>query len=127
MKALSVRQPWAWAIFYAGKDIENRSYKIKNCPETIAIHVATRRDSLDKLPSGVSRPRLEDLVTGVIIGVVDVVEVVDRHESKWFTGPLGWVLRNPRVLTEPIEYTGARRIWEVKPEVVRTIRPLLSI
>lgn len=22
--AISVRQPWAWAIVYAGKDIENR-------------------------------------------------------------------------------------------------------
>lgn len=24
-KALSVRQPWAWAILHAGKDVENRS------------------------------------------------------------------------------------------------------
>ena len=22
--AISIRQPWAWAIFHAGKDIENR-------------------------------------------------------------------------------------------------------
>src|ERR1039458_10791672 len=26
MKALSIRQPWAWAILYAGKDIENRDW-----------------------------------------------------------------------------------------------------
>lgn len=25
--ALSVRQPWAWAIIHAGKDIENRSWQ----------------------------------------------------------------------------------------------------
>jgi hypothetical protein len=25
--ALSVRQPWAWAIIYAGKDIENRDWR----------------------------------------------------------------------------------------------------
>ena len=24
-KALSIRQPWAWAIIHAGKDVENRS------------------------------------------------------------------------------------------------------
>ena len=127
MRALSVRQPWAWAIFYAGKDIENRSYKHKNCPETIAIHVATRSDSVDNLPTEVRRPRPEDLQTGVIIGVVDVVEVVNQHESKWFSGPLGWVLRNSRVLIEPIKYTGARRLWKVKPEVVRTIKRQLSM
>jgi|SRR5579872_5573590 len=26
MKALSIRQPWAWAILYAGKDVENRDW-----------------------------------------------------------------------------------------------------
>ncbi|MBW4564641.1 MAG: hypothetical protein KME32_26650 [Mojavia pulchra JT2-VF2] len=28
MKALSVRQPWAYAIIYAHKDIENRGWPI---------------------------------------------------------------------------------------------------
>lgn len=27
MKALSIRQPWGWAILYAGKDVENRDWK----------------------------------------------------------------------------------------------------
>lgn len=26
MKALSIRQPWAWMILHAGKDIENREW-----------------------------------------------------------------------------------------------------
>jgi hypothetical protein len=26
MKALSIRQPWAWLILHAGKDIENRDW-----------------------------------------------------------------------------------------------------
>lgn len=32
MKALSVRQPWAWAILHAGKPIENRSRKDGKMP-----------------------------------------------------------------------------------------------
>lgn len=27
MKALSVKQPWAWAIIHAGKDIEKRTWR----------------------------------------------------------------------------------------------------
>mgnify|MGYP001114609934 CR=1 FL=1 len=27
MKALSIRQPWAWLIVHAGKNIENRSWR----------------------------------------------------------------------------------------------------
>jgi hypothetical protein len=38
MRALTVRQPWAWAIFCAGKDIENRSWKNRHTMGTIAIH-----------------------------------------------------------------------------------------
>ncbi len=38
MKALSIRQPWAWAILYAGKDVENRDW-----PDTYpALHDAHR-------------------------------------------------------------------------------------
>ena len=28
MKAITVRQPWAWAIMHDGKDVENRSRNI---------------------------------------------------------------------------------------------------
>jgi hypothetical protein len=24
VKALTIRQPWAWAVIYGGKDVENR-------------------------------------------------------------------------------------------------------
>ena len=26
MKAITIKQPWAWAIIFAGKDIENRTW-----------------------------------------------------------------------------------------------------
>lgn len=44
VSALSVRQPWAWAIIYAGKDIENRGHvaiwKGDMKPKRIAIHAS---------------------------------------------------------------------------------------
>ena len=39
MKALSVRQPWAWAIIYALKNIENRGWPI-NYRGDVLIHAA---------------------------------------------------------------------------------------
>ncbi|MBE9001406.1 ASCH domain-containing protein [Nostoc sp. LEGE 12447] len=39
MKAISVRQPWAWAIIYALKDIENRGWPIHYRGD-ILIHAA---------------------------------------------------------------------------------------
>lgn len=126
MRALSVRQPWAWAIIYAGKDIENRSWSNKYSIGTIAIHASTRMDSLDDLPRGIRRPEPEELVRGAIIGVVDVVDVVVQHESKWFSGPMGWVLQNPYALPEPLYCAGKLGLWRIPPEFERTIRRQLA-
>lgn len=104
--ALSVRQPWAWAIIYGGKDIENRSWQAVNHGlrqrGRIAIHAAkgmTRyeygdaRDFMAHI--GVVCPPPIELMRGGIIGAVDVVDVVSDSNSPWFFGPRGLVLRDP--------------------------------
>lgn len=109
--ALSVRQPWAWAIIHAGKDVENRSWQAVNHGlrqrGRIAIHAAkgmTRdeyedaRDFLWSCRAGC--PEAKNLMRGGIIGSVEVVDVVSESSSPWFFGPRGLVLRNP----EPCEF-----------------------
>src|SRR5690348_2447825 len=39
MKALSIRQPWAWLILHAGKDIENRDWSTRFRGQVL-IHAA---------------------------------------------------------------------------------------
>jgi hypothetical protein len=121
LRALTVKQPWAWAIIHAGKDIENRSWQNQYTIGTIAIHAGMGRDDLNLLPQRIRPPSDEDLVHGAIIGVVDVVKVVERHRSKWFIGPLGWVLDNPRPLRRPIECTGKLGLWVVPRTMERSI------
>jgi len=113
MRALTVRQPWAWAIVHAGQDVENRSWTNRYAIGTIAIHAGYGVDPLEKLPRGVKKPGENELMRGAIIGVVDVVDIVDRHRSKWFIGPLGWVLRNPRPLRRPIFCKGRLGLWQL--------------
>lgn len=116
-KALSVRQPWAWAILFAGKDIENRSWQAVNHGLTvrgeIAIHAAkgmTRQEYDDAAhfmaSLGVECPPARDLWRGAVIGVVEVVDVVSESASRWFFGPRGLVLRNPRSFA-PVPVNGA--------------------
>lgn len=105
--ALSVRQPWAWAIIYAGKDIENRSWQAVNHGlrqrGRIAIHAAQRM-SRDEYEDGrdfmatiaVCCPHAIDLRRGGIIGSVEVLDVVTKSKSPWFFGPRGLVLYDPR-------------------------------
>lgn len=115
--ALSVRQPWAWAIIEGGKDIENRSLPSiragKMDCRTICIHAATgmRRSEyewavvkMQKTETKVPRP--DDLPRRAIIGVVDVVDIVNQSDSPWFGHSMGLVLANPRAI-DPIPCQGA--------------------
>ncbi len=121
-RALSVRQPWAWAILFAGKDVENRSWQAVNhglnVRGTIALHAAkgmTRAEyegakrfmaDLD-----VECPDACDLWRGAVIGTIEVVDVVKEHTSPWFFGPRGLILENPRSCV-PVPVSGALGYFE---------------
>jgi hypothetical protein len=105
--ALSVRQPWAWAIIHAGKDIENRSpaaiRNIGRCVGPCAIHASkgmTKEEYVDAYEFmagiGVECPPPGELLRGGIIGRVDIDRVVSASHSPWFFGPRGLVLQNAR-------------------------------
>lgn len=97
MKAISIHQPWAWAILYAGKPLENRSWST-NIRGRIAVHAAKTFDvdECEWIESifGIAVPR--DLPCGGIVGTVELTDVVQWDASRWFTGPYGWVLKHPQ-------------------------------
>ena len=104
MKALSIRQPWAWLIIYAGKDIENRVWR-SYYRGPILVHAssgmtpAEYEDAEDFAHSiGVELPAFEQLPRGGIVGSVDVIDCVSQSQSRWFNGPFGFVLSNPKAL-----------------------------
>ncbi|HEY8066561.1 MAG TPA: hypothetical protein VIF40_17830 [Methylosinus sp.] len=111
LKALSVRQPWAWAIFN-GKDVENRSqaslrYMNFAGVERIAIHAAKgmTQDEYDDAASfmrgiGVACPPAIGLARAGIIGTARVVGIARESKSPWFFGPRAIVLADP----EPCEF-----------------------
>lgn len=107
-KALSIRQPWAWAIIHAGKDIENRSeagVKVmrKSVGQRVFIHAAKTfnrmdfEDSLEFLRKlRLSPPPPEALQFGGVIGSAKIESIVSHSRSRWFSGPRGLHLVAPR-------------------------------
>jgi hypothetical protein len=100
LRVLSLRQPWAWLVVNGYKDIENRSWRT-NHRGPLLIHASSTLtdftpEKLDEIERkhGVRVPK--DAETGGIVGVVDVVDCVQTHLSKWkFPDCWGWVLKNP--------------------------------
>lgn len=115
MKCLSIRQPWA-AMFFIDSDlrklVENRDWRhLPSYRGELLIHAAagmTRREYAEARDwifkkIGVVVPPTEELPFGGIIGVVNMVDVIDARYrppkqpvSPWFVGPVGLVFKDPR-------------------------------
>ena len=124
MKALSIRQPWAWLIVHGHKDIENRAWPTK-FRGRIYVHAGKAFDydgfnylcRNAYLLKGVNLEAFVSLALYPplgIIGEVDIVDCVTQSDSPWFVGPYGLVLRNPVAYTEPIPMKGRLGLFEVE-------------
>jgi hypothetical protein len=128
MKALTLCQPWAWAIFYAGKDVENRSWDTKY-RGPLLIHAAAKWHK-EEWPSfsriGSQLPGPGNLIFGAIIGVVDLTDIFMCHRSKWaFPDCLNWVFKNPRAFDRPIPCKGMQKIWTPDETTMERVRAQL--
>lgn len=119
MKALSIQQPWAWAIIAGHKTVENRSWTTSH-RGPLLIHAGGRltRAAFARIielgrEMGFEPPPAGTLERGGIIGRVELVDVVTASRDPWFVeGSYGWVLENPRRLPfRPL--TGRLRLFEV--------------
>lgn len=99
--ALTIRQPYAWLIVAGLKPIENRTWSTTwRGPLLIHAAVKLHDHSIEEIEQHynvtVDRKALQ---FGGVIGQADLVDVVTgSYRSKWFDGPFGWVLENPRPL-----------------------------
>ena len=99
MKVISIRQPWAWLIIHAGKDIENRDW-CTNFRGPVAIHAAqyvpTQAEISEIELAMKVRIRRFELLYGGLIGTAEITDCVSHHASSWFFGGFGFVLVRPR-------------------------------
>lgn len=138
MRALTIRQPWAWAVIHGGKDVENRSVAW-SYRGPLAVHAGNawswtgQRSPLIRAAAtaalGDRWANRDNFAFGAIIGVVDLVDVHYAEpdavccDSQWVEAryrdqqghEIGTVthlaLENPRALGEPIVCRGRLGLW----------------
>ena len=122
MKALSVRQPWAWLIVNGWKNIENREWPTR-FRGRVLIHASRgmTRDEYDSCITFVAGfapslwpqiPCVAELERGGIIGETTILDCVTYHDSDWFCGSYGFVLADSHPLPfRPLK--GALGFFEV--------------
>lgn len=118
MKALSIRQPWAWLIVMGHKDIENRTWPTSFRGEFL-IHAGKAFDHAGyqwvMSEMGVALPEPARFERGGIVGSAEITDCVTQHDSRWFSGPFGFVIINGRARRfRPL--SGKLGFFEVEPK-----------
>lgn len=121
-RVLSVHPAWAWAIIFARKDVENRSWTTPY-RGPILIHASSKKYSAAALDearrfiatcSGIKLAKVpSEFPRSQILGLVELHDCVERHRSPWaFRGQQHWVLKNPRALASPVgNVDGKLNLW----------------
>jgi hypothetical protein len=108
-RVLTVGQPWASAIIYAGKDVENRTWPTRY-RGLLYVHAGSALEPDDVLPPGTPVPR------GAIIGHVTLTDCLRDSPSSWADrGEWHWLLANPVPLAEPFPARGRLGLWQPPP------------
>ena len=119
MKALTLRQPWAWAAIYGGKDVENRRWKTAY-RGPLLIHAGKDADpgGSESLlwtmadPEAFGRPRAAWQARGAIIGLVFLADILTDSPSRWaISGCFHWMLEFPTTIAPPVPYRGRQGLW----------------
>ena len=102
MKAISIRQPWAWLIVNGYKDVENRTWSTKY-RGPILIHTGKKLDpAFDELREELREefdihvPPRKELPRGGVVGQTTIVDCVTDYDSDSSPGlmALYWRIRN---------------------------------
>lgn len=131
LKCLSIQQPWSWLIVNGHKDIENREWTT-SYRGPVLIHAGAKIDDdwfnhrtgfptnahpmRDLAPADM--PARQDYAIKALLGMANLIDVVEDSSSPWFVGRYGFVFIDAKPFKEPIPYSGSLRLFDVAREVV---------
>jgi hypothetical protein len=138
LKALTIRQPWASAIAYGAKTVENRSWEPLRLSDgdELAIHAGKSLDLGARPPDGQSWNARRPLALGAILAVATLAACHDWDECENPDGTLctpwsqrfqwHWQITGVRALAQPVPCRGYQKIWTVPDEAEAAVREQLA-
>lgn len=124
MRALSIRQPWAWLIVAGHKDVENRDWAtgyrgpfLVHAGKALTLDYWEEVSTWVQMEFGIQVPEPDALPLGGIVGVAQLAGCVQHSESRWFAGPHGLLVRDARPLPF-VPWRGMLSFFHVPAEAV---------
>lgn len=128
MQAITIKQPWAYAICFLGKNVENRTWRIST-PTRLLIHAGSGWDRSARLgvertdttvigPAGLHLPTQP---FGALVAETTITRIdrCDGECSPWaIRGSYHWHLDNVSLLDTPIIHRGFPGLWDAPTHLV---------
>ena len=153
IRALSIKQPWASAIAFADKRVENRTWPAPSwiIGQRIALHASGQPawDAPDMAwtaagltPYTPGAPRKAWTASLTLGAVVAVATVTDCHPLYHVCNPRGpvtvctpwsawgqchWLLDDVRTLPDPVPCKGALGLWRLPDDAEKAVRAQIEV
>lgn len=117
VRALTIQQPWAYAILRLGKDIENRAWRT-NHRGLLLIHAGRTVDTDAAVELDIDTDRLP---RAAIVGAVTLRDISRDRDSSWaLPGHWHWQLCDP-VSIDPVPCRGSLRPFTPPRDVLAAV------
>jgi len=143
MKAISIRQPWAYAIVMGYKPVENRKARWSLRGPTW-IHAGKAEDvksfgyvfdliadqtgaALADVRADYHSRREGASAVGGIVGMASIIDCVQGHPSKWWAGPYGLLMRDPVPLRAAVPCRGELAAFDIPDAIDERCRRNLAV
>jgi hypothetical protein len=125
LRAVTLWQPWASAVAYLGKDIENRGHH-RTYRGLVLIHAGQRIDAraLQQVPADLELPKKAVLA---VARLADMHTDCDGRCSTWAEPDAAWhwQLTDVHALTQPVPTPGAQGLWIPDDDLRRRVAAAL--
>lgn len=123
MLALTLREPWASAVVFAGKDVENRTWTTPYRGD-FALHAGK---SVDPLADDVGEALRERVTRGCVVALVSLHDVVRDSTSTWAReGHYHWLIGDVRPLVVPVPCIGRLSLFKLPLAVEAAVLDALA-
>jgi len=122
VKALSIRQPYAWLIAAGIKDIENRTWWT-GYRGRVLIHAGKaypKREYAEDFEDYENYPASRESMIGGIVGIATITGCVTTSDSDWWMGPVGFTMADAEACPL-IPCVGALGFFDVPDDVLRQL------
>jgi hypothetical protein len=132
MKAISIRQPWAYAACVGAKDVENKT-KRTAYRGPLVIHASAQKSDLNDVARGIGKQNVPTQLFnfGAAIGIVDLVDVVEMHRglenNPRAIGPICWIFANARMFSQPINMKGELGIFTISGPDAQCVQQAIQV